>query len=428
MATINLNHITKIEGHANLELKIDKNKVKTCRLQTTEGARFFEGLLEKRHYEDAPEMTSRICGICSAAHIIASIEAIEDAFGVKVSEQTEKLRLVLTIGERIRSHASHLYLFSLPDYLGYESAIAMAAKYKKQVMQAFELIKLGNDIVTAFAGRIMHGHTFIVGGVTGVPSNETIKQLSERLKKARTPILDTIKLFGSLKIPKFDPEMEFLSLKRDDFFALHHGRICSSTGAEFDKKIYTSFIKEEIEDYAVSKFAKRDHGPYMVGSLPRINNNLDKIDKEAIKLVEKNKIKFPSNNPFLNNFAQAIEMLHWQKQLIDIFENNKFRYQEPVEIRPKHGRGVGVVEAPRGIDIHDYEIDNQGNLEWANIIPPTTQNLRSMEYTITEYVNQLLSQKRKLSKENLVLEIEKLIRAYDPCISCSTHFLNVKFL
>ena len=204
MKKITIDHVTKVEGHASLTLKIDKNKVEKCQLEAVEGARFFEGLLDGRPCGEAQEITSRICGICSASHTICSLMAVENALKVRVSNQTKLLRELLLIGERIRSHATHLYFFSLPDYFGYESAIEMAAKNRKKIDTALELIKLGNSIVNVIGGREMHPFTCVLGGFTAIPEKEKFDLLLNQLKEKRQKAVETLDLFSKLDHPDFE--------------------------------------------------------------------------------------------------------------------------------------------------------------------------------------------------------------------------------
>jgi len=422
MKTITLDHITKIEGHASLKLRIDKDKVKVCELGSIVGARFFEGLLPGRPVKEAVEITSRICGICSCAHTICCLKAVENALGIKVSEQTAVLRELITSGERIRSHASHLYFFALPDYFGYESAIQMAGKNKEKIMTALNLIKIGNEIVRIFGGRDMHPFTSIEGGFTYVPDKEELKNLLKGLRSKKEEVIKTIQLFEKLNYPRFGTEREFMCMSKDTWT---DEKIISNKGFETRQEDYEKFIEEKIEAHSTAKFAVKKEGEYMVGALARLSIIKD-LDKEIKSATKKSQIKFPSNNPFHNNFAQAVEILYWINRAIAIMENNEFKKEEIKKPVRDTGRGIGAIEAPRGLLFHDYTI-KEGVIEKCNIITPTCQNLAMMELDIKNYVEQILEHK-KLSKEKLVLEIEKLIRAYDPCFSCSTHFLEVRWV
>ncbi|MBW2997530.1 nickel-dependent hydrogenase large subunit, partial [Candidatus Woesearchaeota archaeon] len=307
--TIKLDHITKIEGHANLTLSIEGSKIKKCELGAVEGSRYFEGLLKGRKCYEAPEITSRICGICSCIHTMGSIQAVENALGIKVSEQTRLLRELIVLGERIRSHATHLYFLALPDYLGYESALAMGPKYKNDLTRALKLTKLGNEIISEIGGREMHPVSAQVGGMLKLPKQEVIDNLRRKLQDAQTEAATTARLFKRLKNPKFESATEYFSLHDGNTYPTLYGNLASQSG-KFRKEDYHKYLEEYHEPYSTSNFVVKKDKKYMVGSLSRLNNNYRFLSKNAKKLVNDAKLKFPVTNPFLNNFAQAVELVH----------------------------------------------------------------------------------------------------------------------
>ncbi len=416
---INLNHICKIEGHAHLTLKIEKNKVKKCKQKAAEGARFFEALVLGKKLEDIQEVVSRICGICSCAHSVCSIQALEEAIGMTPTQQQKIIREMLMIGERIRSHATHLYFLSLPDYYNVSSALGLGEKHQEKINNAIALITLGNKIVETFGGREMHPFLAIKEKFPEINLNSLIQELKEK----KPLIIKTIKLFQNLDYPKFERDTEYLCIREDKkkVYASISGKVTSDSGLIKDDD-YKKHLKENIKEYATSKFVLQDGKPYQLGAIARINQNYDKLDSE-IKSYMKN-IKLPLTNPYSNNIAQALELLIMTNRAIEITKN--FKPQEiNNEIKIKPGRGVSAVEAPRGTLFHEYKVDKSGKITYCNIITPTAQSLNMMEKDITELVNQLLEKQK--SKEQIIDEVEKLIRAYDPCFSCSTHFLKVNW-
>jgi sulfhydrogenase subunit alpha len=423
MGELNLNYITKIEGHASLYLEIENNQVLKCNLKSVEGARFFEGIVKGKHYSDVSEIVSRICGICSTAHTVTSIKAIENALKVEVSLQTKLLRELITIGERIRSHAAHLYFLALPDYLGYESAVAMAPKYRAEVNTALELIKLGNNIVSTIGGREMHPVTLAIGGFTNIPDKKELDELLRRLKDAKASAARTAELFLRLNYPNFERKTEYISLKQLDGFPLLEGTIISDKGLNIEQKDYKKYFSEYINSYSTAKFAVKENKEYSTGALARLNNNYKLLSRNAEQLLKKERKNIPDYNPFHNNIAQAIELVHWVDHAIEILEKNTFKNEPLTEVKSKKGgNGIAVTEAPRGMLFHEYDIDSSGKVKKCNIITPTCQNLANIEKDLIEYVPNLLGKK----EEQLKLDIEKLIRSYDPCFSCSTHFLKLK--
>jgi len=420
--TIRMKHITKIEGHANLALSIDKGEVKKCELGTVEGSRYFEGILKGRRCYEAPELTSRICGICSCIHYITSIQAVENALGIKPTEQTKQLRELILLGERIRSHTAHLYFLALPDYVGCESVLAMTSKYKKEIDRALRLTKMGNKVVSCIAGREMHPVSTQPGGMTKIPEQSTISDLRRELQDVQQDAIATAKLFIKIKVSKFENETEYFSLQDGETIPTMYGSLVSQS-TTFKKNDYSTYIEEYQEQHSTANFAVKKNKKYMVGSLARLNNNHRYLSKNAKKLVAEAKLKFPVLNPFMINLAQAIELVHTVDRAIELCRKLKVQPEEPVEIKPRKSRGIGIGEAPRGILIHDYEINEKGLITKANIITPTSQNLLNMQEDIRAYLPSLL----KLGEKNIVFEIEKLIRSYDPCFSCSSHFLKVKW-
>ncbi len=327
MATkkITLNHITKVEGHAEVDISIKDGKVVHAHVHSVEGARYFEGLIRGRKYDEVTLITSRICGICSCGHTIASIVAVEDAFGIKASTQTELLRELITIGERIRSHASHLYFFVLPDFLGYSSAIDMAKKYNQEIKDCLEIVRVGNELVKIIGGRDMHPFVTVPGGFTRVLPDEDFKNISKELKSSLPLIKKTIQLFASLNVPKYSrDDTVFISLDDHETFPLHNGEIISNTGMRFKKDDYRKFISEHFHKGSSAKFATIKGKEYTTGALARINNSYEKLSSSTKAIIKKLKLNFPSTNLFDNNLAQALEMLHWTQRAIQIIDNNTF--------------------------------------------------------------------------------------------------------
>ncbi|MBC8495303.1 Ni/Fe hydrogenase subunit alpha [archaeon] len=425
MTKITLNHITKVEGHANLDVEIENGNLTKCELGAVEGARFFEGLVVGRKYDDIKEITSRICGICSVGHSMTSLKATENAFGIEVTEQTKLLRELMSIGERIRSHATHLYFLALPDYLGYESAIEMAPKYKREIEKAMKLMKAGNEIVAKVGGRQMHPVSSVVGGFTHVPSQEDVQYLLDLLKESKHDAMDTLKLFCKLKYPKLELDSEHVAIYAQEGQPLLEGPIISDKGLKTVSHDYTDFISEYIVKYSTAKFAVRKGKGFITGALARFNLNYKNITPDIKRILSEHHILFPSKNIFYNNIAQAAELVHWLNNGVKILEENEFKLEEPLQFEIRPGTGRAVTEVPRGVLFHEYQFDADGNVTKCNIITPTVQNLRGMEEHIQVYVEQML-QKNK-SKDYITLEIEKLIRAYDPCFSCSAHFLKVNW-
>jgi len=421
---INLNHICKIEGHAHLTLKIEKNKVKKCKLKASEGARFFEALVLGRNIEDIQEIVSRICGICSCSHSVASVQGLEEALGINPSPKQKFIREILVLAERIRSHATHLYFMSLPDYLGASSALTLKKQHKEKVNDALKIITLGNKIVEEFGGREMHPFLKI----NEDSPHKDFSTILTHLKKSKPIILKTINLFSSLQYPKLDRKSEYLSLKEGGMYANISGKITSQEETFIDDD-YKTHLTENIKEYATSKFVLHKNKPYSAGAIARISNNSEQLDPETKQqlssVLRKLKLELPFTNPYHNLICQALEILNATNRIIELLENSP-AHKESLKLEIKAGVGVSAVEAPRGTLFHEYKISEKGEIEYCNIITPTAQNLNMMEVDITSLVNNLLE--KNSSQKKIIEQIEKLIRAYDPCFSCSTHFLKVKWL
>ncbi len=420
--TITLNHITKIEGHAKLCLGIRQGKVTRCELSAVEGARYFEGIVVGRKYYEAHEMTSRICGICSCAHVIAAVTAIERALGHRPTAQTVRLRELLTLGERIRSHATHLYFLALPDYLGYESAIAMATKFKNRLYAALRLMKVGNSVIKLLGARDLHPVSATPGGWLHLPSQNDLDALKKELKAAVPDAEATCRLFFSLRQPRFTSKSQSFSLVSKNEYAMLTGAFSSDTGS-FPQGKYLDFISEYHQPRSTSNFVVKDDHRYMVGALSRLNNNHKQLMPRAKRILKASGMKLPSLNPFHNNWAQAIELVHAIEHAVKLCGTLKIRQESLAKLKPRAGRGVAAIEVPRGTLWHDYTLDSDGTITRANIITPTAQNLLNMQEDIRAFVPGIARQK----KGSIVLEVEKLIRSYDPCFSCSAHFLEVSW-
>ena len=419
---ITLNHITKIEGHAKLNLGIENGKVTKCELSATEGSRYFEGIVRGRHYFEAHEMTSRICGICSCAHVIAAISAVEDALNYKATKQAKLLRELMTLGERIRSHATHLYFLALPDYLGYESALAMAKKYRLQLQNALNLMKAGNGIIKALGARELHPVSATVGGWLKLPKQEQIDDIRNNLERIKPDAQSACKLFFSLKYPEFKSKGDWFSLVDDKKYALLDGHF-SMKDVCFLKKDYKKFITEYHEPYSTANFVVRNDKRYMVGALPRLNNNKSQLGKDAKSSLKESKLEIPSRNPYNNIIAQAIELVHCIDEAVKICDNLRIENETIGKPEIFASTGIGSIEVPRGTLWHEYTLDSNGIITNANIITPTAQNLLNMQEDIRDFVPNVFDKK----KEDIVMDVEKLIRSYDPCFSCSAHFLEVKW-
>lgn len=426
--TIKIDHLTKIEGHGSLVINLRERKVEEVRINVFESSRFFESFLIGRKYEEVPELTSRICGFCHLAHSLTALKAVERALEFEPSEQTVDLRNLLCLAGTLQSHLLHLYFFVAPDYLGFESAFAMAKERPYDVRRALLMKKTVNNLIEAIMGRVLHNVAGVVGGFTFTPAKSELLRLLKQFEEFREDAITTARLIGSFSPPDFQRETKYLALCDGSKFSFYEGeKISDHKGAMFSVSDYRKNINEAVVPYSTAKRSTFvDGSSLFVGALARININGKKLSDGAKEIANELGLKFPSYNPFLNNVSQAIELVHCTDEIISILGKLAERglKREKPNIKIKAGEGIAATEAPRGTLYHHYIIDDKGRVEFANLIMPTNQNLINIENDLRGIVPMLLD----LPRQELILTLEKLVRAYDPCISCSTHFLEVKFV
>ncbi len=418
---ITLDSLSKIEGHADLVIKIKNNKVEDVKISITENKRFFTQAMQGKHIEVLPQHLSRICGTCSIAHLLCSIESIEKALNIKVSEQTRLLRKLSMYGLMIRDHALHLYLLALPDVLNKDSVLDFGKEYHQYIHDAFDVKAVGNNLAIFVAGRSVHAPFPVVGGFNHAPDNNETPKLIESLEGIRKTILDIIEVYYKCNF-KLERKTNFVGLRAEEFGFIE-GKIHTSTGKAIEEKDYLNHLNHVVIPYSESSAYEFEGKDYMVGALARLNLGKDLLHKRTQKSCEKYLKEFPSINIYRNNLAQAIEILHSIDHTIEILSKTKFKPEEPVKFKIKSSEGVGVVEAPRGTLYHRVKIDDKGIVTDGNIVVPTSQNQINMRSDLKKLVQDNIDK----SKDEIVKEAEKLIRAYDPCMSCASHFLRVKW-
>lgn len=426
---IRIGELTKIEGHGSLVINIKAKKVEDLRLDVFESSRFFEPILVGRKYSEAAEISSRICGICAIAHYLTALKAIERALGLDPSNQTVNLRKLLYLAGDLQSHVAHIYFLALPDYLGYESAFVMAKDHPEDVKRALRMRKLANDLIEVIGGRLIHPFTPVVGGFSSLPTRGRLEELLKRFKDVGDDVRATVNLLASLDMYEFERKTEYLALAKKGTYPIYDGdEIASTDGPSFPVTNYREQIKEFLVPYSTAKHSihQTTGKSFSVGPLARLNINRKYLSDNAKETIDRIGVKFPSSNPFMYNVARTIEVVHYIDEITGILEElleAGLKEEEP-EVRAKAGEGIAATEAPRGTLYYHFKLDGNGKIEYANIVTPTAQNLENMEGDIRAIVPQLLS----LPREKLILNLEELIRAYDPCITCSTHFLEVKFV
>ncbi|OGS14332.1 MAG: hydrogenase/sulfur reductase subunit alpha [Elusimicrobia bacterium RIFOXYA2_FULL_58_8] len=433
---IKVEYVTRVEGHGNIVVNVKEGKIEKCEFHVVETPRLFEGMLRGRSIFEAQHITSRICGICSCGHSLASIQAAEDALGVVPTEQTVKLRKLLLDYEFLDSHILHAYLLVAPDVLGVPSFIPLVASHNKTVRQILRLKKAVNDVCDILVGRHIHPITAIVGGWTKLPSKKEIDAQIKILEDMAGDLGELLALAKTLTFPDFKRETEFVALVSDDGeYPLLNGDIGSTDGKRVGKKDYRQSTNEFIDPRSSAKFSKWSRESVFVGALARFNLNSDKLHPEAKALAKELGFKPVCYNTFMNTVAQVIEIVHCYHHALGIlkdFKKNGVDYgqqltvgvNEKGAVPVRAGNGVGSVEVPRGILHHNYETDAAGMIKAANCIIPTNQNINNIEHDFAKFLPEIIH----LPKETITLRLEMMVRAYDPCISCSAHYLDVKYV
>lgn len=421
---IEVSPVSRVEGHGDLILDVKNKKIEKLIFRIPESPRFFEAMLLGRKYDEPSHITSRICGICSVAHTCASIKATEKALDIKPSKQTINLRKLIYHHENVQSNVLHVYFLAAPDFFGVGSVIPLAETHPEVVNIALRTKKMANDMVRIIGGRAVHPIRTVIGGFTKLPTEEEMIKMKEMLESCYPDLEKSLEVFKTLDVPDFERETEYISISDTSDYALYDGKIKSTDGWEIDDQNYLDKINEKVVQHSTAKHCWASRDTFMVGALARFNNNYGKLTDNAKKYAEELGLEAPCYNTFMNNIAQFVEIVHSVDdsiRLIDeILEEGLDDNKAMAEIKPKAGRGVGVVEAPRGLLIHDYTYNDKGRVEKANLIIPTGMNYANMEKDMHALVPAIIDK----SEDEIKLACEMMIRAYDPCISCSTHFLK----
>ena len=422
---ITLENIAKTEGHANLDIRVKDDKVEYVRFEITENQRFYEQAIRGQPITTAPQLMSRICGTCSIAHLMCCIESIEKAIGVQPSEQTLVMKKLAMYGLMIRDHGLHLYFFSLPDLIGKDSILDFAEdnpREHKLLHDSFDIKRAGNMLSTIIAGKAVHAPFPTVGGFLTVPTEEAIQKTIKELKQARPLAIDLIQIFHGWS-ERLNRDTDFVALATKDFSFLD-GEIKTSKGVTVQEKDYPDHLINMIMPYTQATEYEFEGKEFMVGALSRMNLNSGALHPETKKTAAEYIKAFPSNNVFHNNLAQAIEILHSIDHSVELLENTKF-LKETVERPPVKSEsvGVGVIEAPRGTLYYRTTVGTDGKIRKANVVVPTAQNQLNIENDIAKLVQDNIDKPQK----EIEYGIEKLVRAYDPCMSCASHFIKFKW-
>lgn len=418
-----VNALTRVEGEGALHIRLDGDEVEEVRLSIYEPPRFFEALLRGRSIEEVPDITARICGICPVAYQMSSVHALESALNITVTPEIRALRRLLYCGEWIESHALHVFLLSAPDFFGCASGIELAKQFPQQINDGLRVRKVGNSLLEILGGRAIHPVNVRVGGFHRMPSREELTPLLSELDWALAAAIELADWVAAFPFPTFDAACELIAMHHPGEYSMNEGRIASTQFPTLDVDAYEQHFSEDqvAHSTAMQSTRRGQTSPYLLGPLARVALNREQLSPQAFALAEKICHASVTQNRFASILARMVEVVSCLEESIATIQRYETARQAFVPYAAQSGFGCAATEAPRGLLYHHYEINDEGRVSGAKIVPPTSQNQRQIEFDLRGYLPQLIRE----SDQTIANECEKLIRTYDPCISCSSHFLTV---
>ncbi len=415
--------LARVEGEGALELEIKDGQIDQLHLRIYEPPRFFEKFLEGRSYTDVLDTVARICGICPVAYQMSAVHAIESIFEVTPGPWVREMRRLMYCGEWIESHALHIHLLAAPDFLGFENGIALAEKYPDEVRRGLQLQALGNRLLRLIGGRSVHPVGACVGGFFSAPAKQDIQDLLKDFTEALPQAEALVEWLAGLDLPEDTQQFTSVALRHPTEYPMNEGHIVSSDGLDIPINEYQEHFNEFHVPHSTSLHSTLNGQPYLVGPLARLNLNRDKLPKKVKQILEVTGITFPSQNMFHSIIARAVELYYAMSEAVRILQDYEVPQETSVSVSTKAGTGFGCTEAPRGILWHRYELDNDGHVLKSIIVPPTSQNQARIEQDLRTSLEAFGLDR---NDDALRLRAETVIRNYDPCISCATHFLKLK--
>ncbi len=422
--TIKVEALSRVEGEGGLHVVIDNGQVLDVRLAIYEPPRFFEALLRGRPLEDVPDITARICGICPVAYQMTCVHALELALGVTISPEIRKLRRLLYCGEWIESHGVHIHLLHIPDFFGCHSSIELARRFPAEVNRGLRLKKIGNRLLEVLGGRAVHPVNVAVGGFYRVPKKAELTALTGDLDWGLDAAIETTRWVAGFDFPDFDQDYEMVALQHDTEYPMNEGRIASTRGLSIDVAEFEQHFAECQVPHSTALQAVRlpERTPYFVGPLARVNLNREQLSRSANQLSNELGINWPCMNPYRSIVVRALELVHAYEEALAIVRDYRPFAVGRIPYQARESEGMAATEAPRGLMFHRYRVDDEGKVTFAKIVPPTSQNQRQIETDLKALLPSVLDQ----DDSSISMSCEKLVRSYDPCISCSTHFLKLR--
>lgn len=421
--TIKVDYLARVEGEGGLLVKVRKDKVSEVQFSIFEPPRFFEAFLQGRKFTEAPDITARICGICPVAYQMSACHAVEDALGVKVGGALRELRRLLYCGEWIESHVLHMVLLHAPDFLGVPDVLALAKVAPERVKGALSIKKAGNAIVAALGGREIHPVNARVGGWHRAPAKAELEALLPALRAARAEAEQTLDWVAGFDFPAFERDYELVSLKHPREYPMNEGRLVSTSGLDLDVREYRSHFVEEQVDHSTALHSRIiGRGAYQCGPLARLVNNFELLTPGALAAARRVGLDPSCRNPFRMLVVRGVETIYALDEALRIIGAYEPPKESFVPVTLRAGTGQAATEAPRGFLYHRYVLDEAGLVRAAQITPPTSQNQRTIEEDLFALGGALAA----MPLEAATRYAEHAIRNYDPCISCSTHFLTLR--
>ncbi len=421
--TITVPILTRVEGEGALHVRLRNGLVDTVQLQIYEPPRLFEALLRGRALEDVPDITARICGICPIAYQMSAVHALENALGVVITPEIRMLRRLLYCGEWIESHTLHMHLLHAPDFFGCDSGMHLAERFPDEVKRGLRLKKHGNYLLEVLGGRSIHPVNVAVGGFYRVPRREELTSLIPDFEWGLEAAVAAARWVAAFPFPDFEQPYDFVSLSHPNEYPMNEGDVLCSDGSAVPVARYEEFFAEEQVAHSTAMQSMRlpMRREYFVGPMARVNLCRDRLSPTARKLADELGWTSPCRNPFRGIVARALEVVHAYEEALMLLRAYRPPATARIAYEYRDGEGCAATEAPRGLIYHRYRVDHEGKVQFAKIVPPTSQNQAQIEADLRQYLPSILQQGNAAA----TLQCERLIRSYDPCISCSTHFLKM---
>lgn len=414
---INIDYIARVEGEGSVKLEIKDGRLKDLKLNIWEPPRFFEGFLRGRRFDEVPDIVARICGICPVSHMSTAIRALEKALDITPSPEIVRLRKIMTLSQIVSSHLIHLYMLAMPDYFKLHSVVDMLPRFGSEIQRLLKMKEVMNNITAQFGGRALHPVAMVVGGFTGFPPRDAIGKMLRDLESIKDDAIEVLRVISELPFPDLTYDSDFVAIHDPSSYAINEGCIVSDNGINVkEDEYYTIFEEIEVPYSNAKRTTLKGRGSLMSGALSRLNLKFDTLHEDAKRAVKDAGLQVPVRNPFHNNIAQAIEIVHGISRCLELLEG--LTHEKPeIQIKVREGEGLAITEAPRGLLCHHYVLNRRGVVEKANIITPTAHNFMGIEENLRNLVQRYIHEE----KSDITLKCEMLVRAYDPCFSCSVH-------